>query len=160
MQLLNQRHDPHDKHHVVRMLDYFVHRRHLCIVFELLSVNLYDLIRHNRFRGLSMNLLRVFLRQILAALVVMRDASIIHCDLKPENVLLRSLNSGEVKVIDFGSACFEGRTVYSYIQSRFYRSPEVVLRHPYTAAIDVWSLGCMATELFLGLPLFPGVRWV
>ena len=88
-------------------------------------MNLYDLIRHNRFRGLSVNLLRVFLRQILAALAVMRSANIIHCDLKPENVLLKSLNSGEVKVIDFGSACFEGRTVYSYIQSRFYRSPEV-----------------------------------
>ena len=63
--------------------------------------------------------------QILDALVVLRDSNIIHCDLKPENVLLRGLDNGDIKVIDFGSACFENRTMYSYIQSRFYRSPEV-----------------------------------
>lgn len=63
--------------------------------------------------------------QILDALSVLHECNIIHCDLKPENVLLKGLDSGEIKVIDFGSACFENRTMYSYIQSRFYRSPEV-----------------------------------
>lgn len=67
-----------------------------------------------------------------------------------------SLQSPQIKVIDFGSACHERQTVYTYIQSRFYRSPEVLLGMSYTAAIDVWSLGCIAVELFLGLPLFPG----
>ena len=38
---------------------------------------------------------------------------------------MRASHAGEIKLIDFGSACFESRTVYSYIQSRFYRSPEV-----------------------------------
>ncbi|KAI7120594.1 kinase-like protein, partial [Hortaea werneckii] len=47
-------------------------------------------------------------------------------------------------------------TVYTYIQSRFYRSPEVLMGLPYSAAIDMWSLGCIVVELFLGLPLFPG----
>lgn len=68
------------------------------------------------------------LPQILRALVVLHDSNIIHCDLKPENVLLKSLEGGlqsNIKVIDFGSACFENRTMYAYIQSRFYRSPEV-----------------------------------
>ncbi len=60
---------------------------------------------------------------------------------QPENILLKNPTSGEIKLIDFGSACFENRTVYSYIQSRFYRSPEVVLGSPYTVAIDMWSLG-------------------
>jgi dual specificity protein kinase YAK1 len=41
--------------------------------------------------------------------------------LQPENILLKSAQSGDIKLIDFGSACFENRTVYSYIQSRFYR---------------------------------------
>ena len=66
------------------------------------------------------------------------------------------LQSPQIKVIDFGSACHERQTVYTYIQSRFYRSPEVLLGMSYTAAIDMWSLGCIAVELFLGLPLFPG----
>ena len=71
---------------------------------------------------------------------------------------LQGPSSGDIKLIDFGSACFENRTVYSYIQSRFYRSPEVVLGSPYSVAIDMWSFGCVAAELFLGLPLFPGGR--
>lgn len=100
--------------------------------------------------------------QILDALIVLRDASIIHCDLKPENILLASPSPaggslGKLKLIDFGSACFEGRTFFSYIQSRFYRSPEVLLGLSYNGAIDMWSFGCVAAELFLGLPLFPGV---
>ncbi|CAK0783935.1 hypothetical protein CVIRNUC_007138 [Coccomyxa viridis] len=156
LQFLNTRGDPDNKHHIVRMRDFFMHCSHLCLVFELLSVNLYELVKHNQFRGLSMNLLRFFILQILDALSVLCESNIIHCDLKPENVLLKGLDSGDIKVIDFGSACFENRTMYSYIQSRFYRSPEVLLGYPYTVAIDMWSLGCMAAELFLGLPLFPG----
>lgn len=94
-------------------------------------------------------------------MIVLRDASIIHCDLKPENILLASTGQGggslgQLKLIDFGSACFEGRTFFSYIQSRFYRSPEVLLGLSYNGAIDMWSFGCVAAELFLGLPLFPG----
>ncbi|KDD71952.1 protein kinase, partial [Helicosporidium sp. ATCC 50920] len=155
LQFLNTRVDPQDEAHIVRLRDFFVHRNHLCLCFELLHLNLYELVRQNRFRGFSLSLVRVFIAQVLQALCRLREARIIHCDLKPENVLLKNARSGAVKVIDFGSACFDDRTVYSYIQSRFYRSPEVVLGAPYTLAIDVWSLGCMAAELFLGLPLFP-----
>lgn len=61
-----------------------------------------------------------------------------------------------IKVADFGSACHERHTVFTYIQSRFYRSPEVILGLPYSTAIDMWSMGCIVVELFLGLPLFPG----
>ena len=156
LQMLNHGYDPNDQRHIVRLVDNFVHCGHLCLVFELLYVNLYELLKHNEFRGLSMSLIRVLTAQILDTLIVLREAKVIHCDLKPENVLLKGADSGEIKMIDFGSACFENRTVYSYIQSRFYRSPEILLGHPYTVAIDMWSFGCLAAELFLGLPLFPG----
>jgi len=46
--------------------------------------------------------------------------------------------------------------VYTYIQSRFYRSPEVILGLPYDTAIDMWSFGCILAELYTGYPLFPG----
>ncbi|XVF56667.1 hypothetical protein PTKIN_Ptkin06aG0138700 [Pterospermum kingtungense] len=149
--MLNKKYDPEDKHHIVCIYDYFVHQRHLCICFELLDTNLYELIKINHFRGLSLSI-------ILRGLALLKDAGIIHCDLKPENILLcTSVKPAEIKLINFGSACMEDRTVYSYIQqSWYYRSPEVLLGCQYTTAIDMWSFGCIVAELFLGLPLFPG----
>jgi serine/threonine protein kinase len=57
---------------------------------------------------------------------------------------------------DFGSSCFEEERMYTYIQSRFYRSPEVLLGLPYDTAIDMWSFGCILAELYTGYPLFHG----
>lgn len=156
LEMVNNRFDRDDSRHIVRLKDTFVYRGHLCIVVELLSVNLYELVKQNQYRGFSLKLCRIFLAQVLDALCVLKEARIVHCDLKPENILLRSLDKPSIKVIDFGSACHEHQTVYTYIQSRFYRSPEVLLGLPYSSAIDMWSLGCIAVELFLGLPIFPG----
>ncbi|CAA7406456.1 unnamed protein product [Spirodela intermedia] len=158
LRTLNQTYDPDDQHHIVRILDCFVHQRHLCISFEMLGSNLYELLKMNHHKGLALHVIREFSHQILHALVIMKDAGIIHCDLKPENILLCGSKEKPtaIKVIDFGSACKEGRTIYSYIQSRYYRSPEVLLGYPYNTAIDIWSVGCIVAELFLGLPLFPG----
>uniref|UniRef100_A0A0D9W913 Protein kinase domain-containing protein n=1 Tax=Leersia perrieri TaxID=77586 RepID=A0A0D9W913_9ORYZ len=158
LRALNQKFDPDDQYNIVRMLDYLLFQNHLCIAFEMLGQNLYELLKRNSFRGLKMKFVRAFSKQILDAMIVMGDAGIIHCDLKPENILLTPsvTTDAAVKVIDFGSACMEGKTVYSYIQSRYYRSPEVILGYPYNTAIDMWSFGCIVAELFLGLPLFPG----
>ena len=117
---LNSKYDKNDEHHVLRLKDTFIHRQHLCLVFELLSVNLYELIKQNQFRGLSTTLVRVFAQQLLNGLSLLQKARLIHCDLK----------SPIIKIIDFGSACDERQTVYTYIQSRFYRSPEVLLGLP------------------------------
>ncbi len=64
LQYLNRLGDPDDQHHIVRMYDFFVFKDHLCLVFELLSLNLYELIKQNQFQGLSMRLLRIFLTQV------------------------------------------------------------------------------------------------
>jgi len=214
---LNDVYDVDDTRHIVRLLESFEYKNHICLVFELLSMSLLDILTQNQFRGLPLSVVQRFSRQIIAALVTLEDANIIHCDLKPENILLAppkmpekikgkqtkiddvdttnidntkndnntkssddktsTLNSAapspspppsstsnsrlgvwsDLKVIDFGSACYEGKTTYSYIQSRFYRSPEVLLGVPYNGAIDMWSLACVCAELYLGLPLFPGV---
>ena len=121
---LNNQVDKNNEHNLLRLKDRFMHKEHLCLVFELLSSNLYELIKRNKFRGLSVNLVRVFTQQLLDSLKVLKEAKLIHCDLKPENILLKSLDNPQIKVIDFGSACHELQTVYTYIQSRFYTSSE------------------------------------
>ncbi|KAG8233489.1 hypothetical protein J437_LFUL013738 [Ladona fulva] len=143
-------------HNVVHMTEYFYFRNHLCITFELMSLNLYELIKKNNYQGFSLGLIRRFAQSLAQCLLLLYQEDIIHCDLKPENVLLRRRGSTSIKVIDFGSSCYTHQRVYTYIQSRFYRSPEVILGRQYGKAIDMWSLGCILAELYTGYPLFPG----
>lgn len=107
------------------------------------------------FRGISIGKIKKISYQTLKCLSFLVENNIIHCDLKPENILLLSPTSTSVKVIDFGSSCFLNHRMYTYIQSRFYRAPEIVLGIPYTPAIDIWSFGCILVELYTGLPIFP-----
>jgi len=141
---------------VVRMLDSFKFRNHMIIVFELQGQSLYDLHKAHRFAPMTEASIRTFARQMLQTLVLTHREHVVHCDLKPENVLLETGSKTKICVIDFGSSCFDSERLYTYIQSRFYRAPEVLLGIPYTPAIDVWSLGCMLAEFSNGYPLFPG----
>ena len=93
---------------------------------------------------------------MVACLLLLQQKHIIHCDLKPENILLCEARKADVRVIDFGSSCREEEKVYTYIQSRFYRSPEVILGSSYGLGIDMWSFGCILAELWTGYPIFPG----
>ncbi|KAH8911990.1 hypothetical protein BR93DRAFT_942210 [Coniochaeta sp. PMI_546] len=148
--------DPKNKHSMVNFTHNFYFRGHLCISTELLDMNLYEFIKSNAFRGFSLKLIRRFTKQLLSSLNLLKQHKVIHCDLKPENILLRHPLHSEIKVIDFGSSCFENEKVYTYIQSRFYRSPEVILGMTYGMPIDMWSLGCILAELYTGVPIFPG----
>lgn len=108
------------------MIEHFYFRDHLCIAMELLSINLYELIKANGFAGFSTTLIRRFTTQMLGSLALMRHHRVVHCDLKPEvghvcswvrmcihrsvipqNVLLQHPAKSGLKVIDFGSSCFE-----------------------------------------------------
>ncbi|KAK5849408.1 hypothetical protein PBY51_009053 [Eleginops maclovinus] len=141
---------------VIHMLENFTFRNHICMTFELLSMNLYELIKKNKFQGFSLPLVRKFAHSILQCLDALHKNRIIHCDLKPENILLKQQGRSGIKVIDFGSSCYEHQRVYTYIQSRFYRAPEVILGSRYGMPIDMWSLGCILSELLTGYPLLPG----
>ena len=115
------------------------------------------MLRSTSFKGVSLGLVRKFARQIFSALSFLRSIGVVHCDVKPENVLLVSADRSAVKLIDFGSSCFVGDTPdFTYVQSRFYRAAEVILGLPYGVEIDTWSLGCVLVEMHAGTPLFPG----
>ena len=89
------------------------------------------------------------------------QVSMLHGDVKPENVIVVLDGQGQVehaRLIDFGLA-FKSRGLMQrnmYIQSRWYRSPEVLLGIPATTQIDVWSLACVVVEMFAGEPPFRG----
>jgi len=150
--------NPKKIYHIVKYKSRFMYKRHLCLVFELLSYSLYDLIRNTDFKGVSLSLTRKFAQQLCTSLCQLTHLSIIHCDLKPENILLVNPKRSKIKLIDFGSSCKLGEGMYLYIQSRYYRSPEILLNLPYDTKIDMWSLGCILVELHTGEALFAGTN--
>lgn len=78
--------------------DYFVFRNHMCIIFELLHINLYELIKKNKFQGFSLQLVRKFAHSLLQCLDALSKFKIIHCDMKPENILLKQQGRSGIKV--------------------------------------------------------------
>ncbi|XP_058161576.1 homeodomain-interacting protein kinase 3 isoform X8 [Dasypus novemcinctus] len=148
-----------DEYNFVRAYECFQHCNHTCLVFEMLEQNLYDFLKQNKFSPLPLKVIRPILQQVATALKKLKSLGLIHADLKPENIMLVDpvRQPYRVKVIDFGSASHVSKTVCStYLQSRYYRAPEIILGLPFCEAIDMWSLGCVIAELFLGWPLYPG----
>ncbi|CBZ29987.1 putative dual-specificity protein kinase [Leishmania mexicana MHOM/GT/2001/U1103] len=148
--------DPKGLYGIVRMTDNFKFRGHTCITYELLGANLYDYLKASNFFPMTLSLIRSIAARMLVALTFLARESIIHCDLKPENILLRDSDPSVVKVVDLGSASFDVKNMCTYIQSRFYRAPEVIMEQKYDKAIDWWSFGCILCELANGNPIFPG----
>ncbi|XP_067095140.1 homeodomain-interacting protein kinase 1 isoform X2 [Osmerus mordax] len=148
-----------DEFNFVRSYECFQHKNHTCLVFEMLEQNLYDFLKHSKFSPLLLKSIRPVLQQVSTALMKLKSLGLIHADLKPENIMLVDplRQPYRVKVIDFGSASHVSKAVCStYLQSRYYRAPEIILGLPFCEAIDMWSLGCVIAELFLGWPLYPG----
>lgn len=150
--------------HVVSLLDHFSWGGCHFLVFEALTLSLYDLILESQ--GLSLDLIRCISAQIIQGIDFLEEVGIVHCDLKPENVMLMAPAgvdvSGDpewkVKIIDLGSAQYlDELPRLCYVQSRWYRAPEVHMGLPLDSKIDLWSLGCIMAELFTTKPLFLGI---
>lgn len=143
---------------VVKMYDFFYYKEHMCIVTELLRDNLYRFSKYNRDEETELYFtlprLQATARQVLTGLRFLHSLGLIHSDLKPENILIQSYSRCAVKIIDFGSSCFLTDNLSSYVQSRCYRAPEVILGCKYDSGIDIWSLGAILAELATGNVLF------
>ncbi|XP_036376440.1 homeodomain-interacting protein kinase 2-like [Megalops cyprinoides] len=148
-----------DDYNLVRAYECFQHKSHTCLVFEMLEKNLYDFLKLNKFSPLSLRHIRTVLQQVATTLMKLKSLGLIHADLKPENIMLvdPTRQPYRVKVIDFGSASHVSKAICSkFLQSSYHRAPEIILGLPFCEAIDMWSLGCVIAELFLGWPLYPG----
>lgn len=93
-----RKHDKDNSMNIIHMFDYFTFRNHMCITFELLYINLYELIKKNKFQGFSLQLVRKFAHSLLQCLDALAKNKIIHCDMKPENVLLKQQGRSGIKV--------------------------------------------------------------
>ncbi|XP_067848261.1 homeodomain-interacting protein kinase 4-like [Heptranchias perlo] len=150
-----------DNFHIVQLLECFHRNARSYLVFELLEQNLLDFQKANNFAPLPAKHIRTIATQLLRALEKLKELSIIHTDIKPDNIMLveHMQFPFRVKVIDFGSASILPEVQHirdPYIQARYYRSPEILLGLPFCEKLDMWSLGCVLAELRLGSPLYPG----
>lgn len=150
-------HNSQGRDRICEYIDSFNFRQHVLIVLEYLHFNLYRYLKVNKLRKpiFDDKLLRRIVFQVTQGLKFMRTKKVIHCDLKPENIIFTDEKYRNIKLIDFGASCQDYASGFFYVQSRYYRAPEIVLGRKYDAAVDMWSLGCIIYELITGRPLFP-----
>ncbi|CAI4223366.1 unnamed protein product [Auanema sp. JU1783] len=132
-----------------------------CIVMEKMDIDLFSFLNANDGRPIDLHHIRNIGKQVLSATSYLHSLGIIHTDIKPENIVIaNALKSPyDVRLIDLGCAIMSSASpslTGRQIQSMFYRSPEVLLGSPFNEAIDIWSIGCVLAELYMGFPLYPG----
>ncbi|GAW80917.1 serine/threonine-protein kinase PRP4K [Plasmodium gonderi] len=149
--------DKDNKRHIVRLLRSLKYKNHLCLVFEWMWGNLrIALKKYGNGYGLNATAVHCYTKQLFIALRHMRKCRIMHADLKPDNILINE-KFNALKVCDLGSASdISENEITSYLVSRFYRAPEIILGFRYDAQIDVWSAAATVFELATGKILFPG----
>ena len=118
------------------------------------------LISKNKHQGTKFpsSLLKLYSYQMLKSIGYLHSIGICHRDIKPQNILIDPLDY-TLKICDFGCAkqLVKNEENISYICSRYYRPPELVLGATfYTCQVDVWSIGCVIAELVLNRAIFPG----
>ncbi|KAA8533272.1 hypothetical protein F0562_033195 [Nyssa sinensis] len=106
----------------------------------------------------SQSEVKCLILQLLEGIKYLHDNWVLHRDLKTSNLLLN--NRGELKICDFGLARQYGSPLKPYthlVVTLWYRAPELLLgAKQYSTAIDMWSLGCIMSELLSKNPLFNG----
>lgn len=163
--------DSDRKYACVRMLDWFEYHGHVCIAFELLGLSTYDFLKENNFQPFPIEHIRHMAYQIIRAVRFLHKNKLTHTDLKPENILFidsdydmeynremrrdeRTLKNPDVKIVDFGNATYDHEHHTSVVSTRHYRAPEVILDLGWDHSCDVWSVGCILIEYYLGSTLF------
>ncbi|XP_050304693.1 serine/threonine-protein kinase Doa isoform X2 [Anthonomus grandis grandis] len=163
--------DPDSMHLCVKMLDWFDYHGHMCIAFEMLGLSVFDFLKDNNYQPYPLEQVRHIGYQLCYSVKFLHDNKLTHTDLKPENILfvdsdfdlvynskkrrdVKRVKRTDVKLIDFGSATFDHEHHSTIVSTRHYRAPEVILELGWSQPCDVWSIGCILFELYLGITLF------
>jgi serine/threonine protein kinase len=128
----------------------------LWLVFERLETSLHDVLC-NHPEPLPPRVVADWTRDALTGLHYLHEARFLHRDVKPENLLLAL--DGTLKVADFSLARGmheSSHELTTYVSTRWYRAPEVLLGRPYGPPSDLFAAGCVLAEMFTHDPLFPG----
>lgn len=130
---------------------------HVCFSMELCNKTLLQLIKETQGKGFGLPIIRKLAVTFGKWLVNLKAESMIHTDLKPENMVLSATSEPhEVKLVDYGSVVnMQANNRPIYIQSRFYRSPDISLQLKYDYKIDSWSIGALLLELHTSHVCFP-----
>ena len=138
---------------IILMLDAFETRKEFVVVTEFAQGELFQILEDDT--RLPEPEVRKIARQLVKALHYLHSHRIIHRDMKPQNILISS--DGRVKLCDFGFArAMSAQTamVTSIKGTPLYMAPELVQEQPYNHTADLWSLGVILYELFVGKPPF------
>lgn len=143
--------------HVVQLIEVVVHKSNVNLVFEYMETDLESIIR-----GSSMPLsdldIKCYMFMLLKGLEAIHSKNIIHCDIKPNNLLINA--DGQLKLADFGLArCMTdpSRELSNQAFTRWYRAPEILFGSTtYDTSADVWAAGCVFAELMLKRVWLPG----
>ncbi|PAA92124.1 hypothetical protein BOX15_Mlig001227g2, partial [Macrostomum lignano] len=138
---------------IVRMLDTFETEKEVVAVTEYAHGELLQILEDDM--QLPEEIVRSIACQLVSALYYLHAHSILHRDMKPQNILLG--NNGAVKLCDFGFARSMGintMVLTSIKGTPLYMSPELMEEKPYDHSADLWALGCILYELLTGSPPF------
>lgn len=137
---------------IVQLLDSFETNSEFCLVSELATGQLFEIIEEDK--RLPEVEIRKIAQQLTSALYYLHENNIIHRDIKPQNILISA--SGVIKLCDFGFArLIDNKTMITSIKGTpLYMAPELLNEYPYNKKADLWSLGVILYELFVGQPPF------
>ncbi|XP_046849101.1 serine/threonine-protein kinase D3-like isoform X2 [Xenia sp. Carnegie-2017] len=132
---------------VVNLYHFFETVEKIFVVMEKLKGDMLELILSSTKGRLTERCTKFMIYQILIALKHLHSKNVVHCDLKPENVLLSSNCSDcgfpQIKLCDFGFARIIGEKSFrrSVVGTPAYLAPEVLRNRGYNRSIDMWSVG-------------------
>ncbi|NWU76172.1 STK36 kinase, partial [Onychorhynchus coronatus] len=142
-------------HHpnIIQMLDSFETDKEVVVVTDYAEGELFQILEDDG--SLPEDQVQTIAAQLVSALYYLHSHRILHRDMKPQNILLGK--DGVVKLCDFGFAramSIHTMVLTSIKGTPLYMSPELVEERPYDHTADLWSVGCILYELFVGTPPF------